>query len=202
MDEIDWFFKPANSAWKGGDGLSTLFVLRRDIDMCFGINPNTGEPFDLIDAATGGKIMVQAIWPGTMAVLAGIDLLGKFLAGSDKGGDVGKRFVAFAERFMALSPADAEVIHQLRNALLHSFGLRWEANGVLYEFVLTRGAAALLANLGERWQVDVEQLRQRFETAATEYEALLRDETHESHVVLLSGFLEMLPKYSKPIVVG
>lgn len=58
-----------------------------------------------------------------MAILAGIDLLGKFYAGEDKK-SVGKRFTNFVDKyFQPISRDDAETIYQLRNALLHSFGL-------------------------------------------------------------------------------
>ena len=79
----------------------------------WGINPDTGE-----------DVSYRALWPGAMAMLAGIDLLAKFFAGCDRPGKVGERFLLFIEQFfVGMHSTDREVIYQLRNSLLHSFGL-------------------------------------------------------------------------------
>lgn len=49
---------------------STLYLLRRDVSLCFGIDPNSGNKVDFV-----------ALFPGAMAILAGIDLLAKFVYG-------------------------------------------------------------------------------------------------------------------------
>ena len=47
---------------------STLYLLRRDIALCFGINPNNNQ-----------KVDFQALFLATMGVMAGIDLMAKFV---------------------------------------------------------------------------------------------------------------------------
>jgi hypothetical protein len=80
-------------------------MLRRDIRICLGINPDTGD-----------KIDYQAIWPGAMATLAGIDLLGKFVAGGDSPRNSGKRFRRFiTEYFETISPeASSKLVKSAR----------------------------------------------------------------------------------------
>ena len=114
---VDWFFCDPRTAPNGPDIVSQLYLLRRDIDTCFGLNPTTGE-----------RLNYQALWPGVMGILAGIDLLGKFFAGNDasggKGlGTVANRFTHFLKCSLGLSDQDANTLYQLRNSLLHSFGL-------------------------------------------------------------------------------
>ncbi len=128
MSNIDCFFRNPRLTPRRGEQLSQLYLLRRDIDTCFGTNPNTEAIWEPLDKKTKEEISCRAIWPGTMAILAGIDMLGKFLAGTDKtrGADsitVGDRFKAFATRYLGLNVPDAELIYQLRNSLLHTFGL-------------------------------------------------------------------------------
>jgi hypothetical protein len=91
-----------------------------------------------------------------MAVLAGIDLLAKFCEGSDNSGGkdkhgVGKRFKKFARKYMRLTKEEANLIYQLRNSLLHSFGLyteekdkKWRVKARYY-FQLCQGSHELIA---------------------------------------------------------
>jgi hypothetical protein len=68
MSPIDLFFQSPNNFDDNQDNFSTLFALRRDIYICMGINPN--------DNAT---IESRALFPAAMAIMAGIDLLAKFV---------------------------------------------------------------------------------------------------------------------------
>jgi hypothetical protein len=52
-----------------------------------------------LDPNTGASIQYQAVWPGAMAIFAGVDLLGKFYAGNDATDRVGDRFRGFLEAF-------------------------------------------------------------------------------------------------------
>lgn len=81
---------------------STLYLLRRDVRRCF----RRSDP---------------VYWPGAMALLAGVDLLAKFSSGSDSIGGVGQRFKNFVDSFM--NAGDGNSVYELRNALLHSFGV-------------------------------------------------------------------------------
>ncbi len=149
-----------------------------------GVNPDTG-------AATSYRVL----WPGAMAVLAGIDLLGKFLAGSDEKGKVGERFKNFLEIFLTgTSPTDQETIYQLRNSLLHSFGLYSEDKGTVYRFFLTN------ANLNpfisnrppDQYWVDIQILHREFEKAVAGYKLAL-----DADPALQAKFSAMFPKYGR-----
>src|SRR5262245_32996316 len=92
--------------------LSVLYLLRRDIRGCL----------------SERKYLI----PATMTMLAGVDLLAKFLAGDDATGKVTLRFKGFVSTyFQPLAPNDEAVIYALRNALLHSFGLYSEGRELL-----------------------------------------------------------------------
>jgi len=144
-----------------------------------------------------------------MAVLAAIDLLGKFLAGTDKT-PVRQRFTDFVVRYFGLSNRnEAYLIYQLRNSLLHSFGLYSETSDkkgnvtAVYNFVLTRGPNTLIIPSGNNfYKVDVQCLRERFEKSVAEYEAELRDTSRSDHQDLNKNFNLMFPKHAKPMIVS
>ena len=132
-----------------------------------------------------------------MAICAGIDLLGKFLAGNDARRGVRLRFTTFLTTYFGISQNDAETIYQLRNSLLHSFGLYSEvtdqAGNVVrvYKFILDRGRGALITALGgDTYLIDIEILRIEFENAITSYETQLR-----TNATLQTGFANMFPKH-------
>jgi hypothetical protein len=148
-----------------------------------------------------------------MAILAGIDFLGKFLAGTDKtrgpkSASVVQRFTGFATRYLGLTGADARVVYQLRNSLLHSFGLYSEDTGkkgsvTTYNFVLARGAGVLVKDLGnDFYRVDVQILRKLFEQAVAKYEADLRNTSRSDYRELTDRFEAMFPKHAKPMTVS
>src|SRR5689334_11965232 len=112
MADINSFFMAPSTPPVVPGVLSQLYLLRRDISTCFSIDPDNG-----------GQLSTQALWPGVMAICAGIDLLGKFLAGNDDIGGVGPRFRTFLTTFFGISQNEATTVYQLRNSLLHSFGL-------------------------------------------------------------------------------
>jgi hypothetical protein len=112
-EQLEFFFRDCTNPPKDGKVLSNLYVLRRDIFTCFGINPNDIKL----------ELNNKAIWPGVMGIMAGIDLLAKFYEGCDKNGKVRERFKKFLEEYMGISEDNSETIFQLRNSLMHSFGL-------------------------------------------------------------------------------
>ena len=116
-NDIALFFQDPTTEPGTPGKLGVLYLLRRDIRECVTIEK-------------------KILWPATMAILAGIDLLGKFYAGED-GGGVGLRFRSFVDKyFQPISDDDAETIYQLRNALLHSFGLYSKSTTNTYYFSL------------------------------------------------------------------
>jgi len=207
MPNIDWFFRDPGSAPSIPDTFSQLYLLRRDIDTCFGLNPDNGNPINGIDSGTGKPVNCKAIWPGVMGILAGIDLLGKFLAGNDEVGGsglqgVGGRFRNFLEKYLALSDQDAETIYQLRNSLLHSFGLYSEVyrKGKLrrtYRFILTQqGSGHLIQEIGDdTYEIDVQLLRRLFNSAIAHYQTDLKDTARADYDELQRNFDKMLRKH-------
>ena len=132
--------------------MSTLFLLRRDIQTCFGIDPNTNR-----------KIDFQALFPGTIAILAGIDLLAKFVY-NDKPNEVGVRYRNYVENY--IDKEHYMELYQLRNALLHSFGLYSESGGKTFRFVLSIGEDKLIRESGKgTYNIDIELLRNKFENS-------------------------------------
>lgn len=110
MTDLEFFFKYEKDI-SGKTTFSNLNLLHRDIYTCFNINPNDLQ----------STIGSSALWPGTMAIFAGIDLLAKFYSGND---DYKKSRQAFKDyTYEFIDQAYVEELYQLRNALLHSFGL-------------------------------------------------------------------------------
>jgi len=102
---------------KGFYKFSILYLLVRDIKTCFGIDPATNKNFTCKNC--GNVAFNSAQWPALMGILAGIDLLGKFYEGRD-GAGVGDRFKNFIYEDKDLLK---DVLYELRNSMLHSFGL-------------------------------------------------------------------------------
>jgi len=158
-----------------------LFLLRRDINSCLGA-----------EAGLHNRAPRQIQWPGAMGIFAGIDLLAKFLAGED-GSGVGNRFRVFVERFFHLPASEAETLYQLRNSMLHSFGLYSRAQGgVIYRFTLVAcGARPLIRHTPpEQYLVDVISLHEDFEKAVEEYHQALQGDS-----TLQQNFMAMFPNY-------
>jgi hypothetical protein len=144
--------------------LGVLYLLRRDLKQC--MTPPT-----------------EAYLPAVMLVMAGIDLLAKFYAGSDKAGSSGRRFKKFVADFMwPRSRAEIESIYQLRNALMHSFGLyskHLKKSEIVQEwkFSLQTGASQsgkMVISLGDgKYVVSARTLFQHFEAAVIQYRTRL-----------------------------
>ena len=81
VDDIELFFRSPQNFIAPPQRYSTLHLLRRDAAQCLGIDPNSGKPSSF-----------QLLWPGAMTLFAGMDLLGKFYAGSDAQSGVTERF--------------------------------------------------------------------------------------------------------------
>jgi len=179
--EADLFFREPSVPPTLPATFGILYLLRRDATQCLGVNPNTGS-----------KTMPITLWPGAMCILAGVDLLAKFWRGSDKIGQVSQRFKDFLDQyFQPLSSGDKEVIYQLRNSLLHSFGLYSEGKGKVYRFVLSAQHAPLVQfTVPETYQVDLRTLHDQFEKSIAQYQDDL-----ESATALESNFNLMFPKY-------
>ena len=158
-----------------------LHLLRRDICLCLGWDP-----------VTQTKTSHPTLWPGGMAILAGIDLIAKYFKGDDTPGQVGQRFRDFiAKYFQPITSGDEETIYQLRNALLHSFGLYSKSKTKDYHFVLTVNGSALVQSHGsDTYQIDLRSLHQKFEDSLGKYSTDLNADP-----TLQSNFLKMFVNY-------
>ena len=178
----DLFFEdPTHSRPPPGD-YGVLYLLRRDVYLCLGWDP-----------ASGTRTSHQALWPGGMAILAGIDLVAKFYKGDDAIGQVGSRFSDFVRKyFQPLSTGDEETIYQLRNSLLHSFGLYSKKGTQAYHFLLTAAGGVPFVQQPSpgNYQIDLIVLHERFEQALVKYMTDL-----ENQSLLQSYFRNMFTNY-------
>lgn len=108
-EKINLFFSKPTSVPPHPTEFSPLHLLRRHVNICLCIDPSPPDH------------NYQAIWPGAMAVLAGIDLLGAYYSGKIKG--TNKTFMDFCEKFLGLNNDDSEIIYMLRCAFIHTYGL-------------------------------------------------------------------------------
>ena len=171
-DAIHLFFEDPNIFRAPPGNFGILYLLRRDIEQCL-----------------ASKIQ----WPCAMAVMAGIDLLAKFFTGRDQSGDVGRRFQFFVKEYFHCTESEGRLIYQLRNSLLHSFGLYFEDPlGTPRRFQLQAGVGKPLIERedGGKYRVDLPTLHQRFESAVEKYrQDLFR------HSTLENNFAQMFSKY-------
>jgi hypothetical protein len=184
--EVDFFFRDPRSAPESSGVFSRLYLLRRDIFVCFELDPTSGERLP----------HGQAIWPGTVAILIGTDLLAQCLAGAD-GQGVGERFRVFAETYFKLTASEARALYQLRNAMLHSFALFSEDwKGTQYRFAFSDKSAKLITPLGnDEYAVNLAQLANSFEDSARFYFSDLCNKGLPNHALLHQNFMKIFVKY-------
>lgn len=151
--------------------LGVLYLLRRDILRCL---QNDGA----------------ILFPALMLICAGIDLLAKFYAGNDDG-NVGQRYKDYTIKyFSGISTRDAEVLYQLRNALLHSFGLySRDRQGNEYNFRIGP-ATQLVALHNGSYYVSIQLLFLEFEHSIARYRNDLASDS-----TLRTKFQRMFPWY-------
>lgn len=178
--EADLFFEPPNTRPNTTGQYGILHLLRKDIFLCMG--------YDLVNKKPVSHV---TLWPGTMAILAGIDLLAKFYAGDDNPKQVGKRFQLFITKFFQLSsPGDEETIYQLRNAMLHSFGLYSRGKTREYHFTLGQHLPQFIIYSGDVCAIDIISLHKQFENAVVAFQTAV-----DSDSVLQKHFNLIFPNY-------
>ena len=172
-----FFFNPQNSIQPPND-YGVLYLLRRDIYRCLGYNTVTWS----IDRES-------IIWPGAMTVLAGIDLLGKFYKGDDSIKGVGQRFKDYYDEY--IDNQHSEIIYQLRNSLLHSFGLSSKTKTKTYSFTVSASRDRLVEQYSETsYKIDLYSLWDRFEESIEKYKNDL-----QSNDLLKTKFEKMFKFY-------
>jgi hypothetical protein len=122
-EQIDFFFAPP-LPMQIGPSVSTLHLNRREAQDCL-LGDVIAEDSVVADPRA------HRLFATVMVIAAGLDLLGKFYAGTDKSGGsggVGDRIIDFGERFVFTGlPSACEFAEVLyygcRNPMLHSFTL-------------------------------------------------------------------------------
>ncbi|MBI5118763.1 hypothetical protein HZA56_20020 [Candidatus Poribacteria bacterium] len=177
----DLFFESPRNHIPSPRSYGVLYLLRRDICRCLERDHDTNVETSHV-----------TLWPGGMAILAGIDLLGKFHEGDDESGQVGQRFRAFiCKYFQPISAEEAETIYQLRNSLLHSFGLYSRTKSHEYRFILSASGVPLVQQMSAGcYQVDLLTLHGKFEDSVKQYAADLNADP-----MLQENFRKMFPCY-------
>lgn len=108
----------------------------------------------------------------------------------------------------AITNDQVDLVYQLRNSLLHSFGLYSEKTDnqgnvtATYYFLLTRGAGTIIQHIKDNYYLaDVQRLRELFERAVSRYEAELSDTSRQDYTEIKDNFDRMFPKHAKAISV-
>lgn len=183
QQEFDIFFFDPKISIEPPAIYGVLYLLRRDIYRCLGYNMQTWHN-------SGNGIF----WPATMTVLAGIDLLAKFYTGDDTMGNVGNRFKRFFETY--INSSNSEIIFQLRNSMLHSFGLVSKTKLKRYEFIVSSQMGELVEQFSDTiYRVDVLRLFIEFESAILKYK-----EDIKKNDDLIVNFQLMFVDYGKIII--
>jgi hypothetical protein len=185
MDEPDIiknFFLPPENFSQNDSTFSKLHLLRRDILTCYGINPNNGE-----------KINYSVLFPGTITLFAGIDLLAKLYYVNDFKLSSSKRFLNFLENTKLIRKEDANILYQLRNALVHSFGL--ESIDRTYQFILTENDIFIKSS-NNKYEISYLKLNSFFEECIFFiHKKIMTDKIFRinfTHKIKEIGFLQIL----------
>jgi hypothetical protein len=179
--DADLFFEPPTTHHPPPNRYGLLHLLRRDVIQCLGRDPTSNA-----------KLEYKALWPAAMGILAGIDLLAKYLAGEDSPRGVTKRYRAYLNGYcQPLGPDDAETLYQFRNALIHSFGLYSKSKKQVYHFGMSlRGSTLITQGASDRYTIDLPALHKRFEQSISLFQSDLDAKTN-----LQTNFKAMFPKY-------
>jgi hypothetical protein len=193
QEQIDFFFA-APQPMQTSSPVSTLHLNRREVQDCL-IGDVIAEA-----AVAADPRERQRLFASVMVIAAGVDLLGKFYAGSDKSGGkggVGDRIVEFAEKFVFTgSPSAREFAEVLyygcRNPMLHSFTLHNDRFRITQTNEL-RTAAIWRATASDRsvsYVVSVGGLYNAYVAAIRRYEEAVRTDSD-----LQAKFGAMFPNY-------
>lgn len=148
-----------------------LYHLRRNINVCMQVQQ--GEP--------------QSPWASAVLICAGIDLLAKHYAGTDEfirnrskkrepwRYAVGVRFEQFIkDYFPAPANTASKRIYDIRNNLLHSFGIYTAKPRCKYHLIVSASNPTVLQQISQtRCGVNVSGLHQAFEASILSYRAAL-----------------------------
>jgi hypothetical protein len=178
--DADLFFEPPTTHRPPPDRYGLLHLLRRDVIQCLGRDPTSNA-----------ELEHRALWPAAIGILAGIDLLAKYFAGTDRGG-VRSRYRDYLNKYCQPLGLDAaETLYQFRNALIHSFGLYSESRNKVYHFGMSfRGRTLITQGAKDCYSINLFVLHERFEQSISLFQSGLDGDTN-----LQTNFKAMFPKY-------
>lgn len=169
--QIDDFFLPPNAEpAPAGERVSTLYLLRREIQDCM-IGAVVPEEEVRLQPTR------HRIFASLMVMCSGIDLLGRFAA-RPAARSARERFVDFLETFAGLDREHGEMVLAYRNALMHSFGLYHEGrDGKHVPLVIfqTDVSLELLTQENGEWALDFDHLYGLIRLAIRNYRRALAD---------------------------
>jgi len=187
-EKVQWFFAPPEPE-QFGELRSTLHQIRREAQDCL-----LGRLVPEDRVRTEALRDPHRLFATTMVLMAGVDLMAKFVVG-DEDGSVRDRIVGYASRYMftGLPSADefAEVLYYgCRNPLLHSFNLRSKKFRVGLTNGMEKGCVVRVVGQGNMFLVSVEGVFEAFIDSLNRYRAdLVGDAT------LQANFRKMYPSY-------
>lgn len=165
--------------------ISTLYLLRREMQDCMiGV---VGAEEHVLQRPTRHRMFASL-----MVMCAGIDLLARFAARTEKRGGR-ERFIDFLETFAGLDREHGEMVLSYRNALMHSFGLYHEdANRAFVPLVVFQSdqQSAVVSPEGDGWSLSFDDLYEHLYQAIRAYRRAL-----ETDAMLRGRFESLYPKY-------
>lgn len=112
--KIDLFFKnPAEQP--DGSIQGVLYLLRREVQDCF-----IGKVVPEDQVIAESQKDRHRLFATVMVIMAGIDLLAKFYAGSDENGGVGSRIRTFAREFVFTGLPSAQLFSEVLSGVQES----------------------------------------------------------------------------------
>ena len=170
---------------KYGDGYSNLYLLRKDIWWCRGIDPSTKTKISNDAGAPFAAFLLIRILFNYIVHLSGTD------------------YQNYIRKYLPtdLSAKEAEILNRLRNALEHlSYNLVWtpdikkgEKGKIIYFAVTEENTESLMEMIDEQeneetWIVNIDQLHQAIESSINIlYKDVIKNDQLSKDILALAG---------------
>jgi hypothetical protein len=192
--DINFFFAeptvPEKDHERAKGEQSVLYLLRREAQGCLFAIRKIHPEEELLK-----RIPERRLFASSMVLFAGIDLLAKFFC--EDHGKVGVRFICFGCEYLGLSEDEASALWDVRNAIMHSFGLYVsKGHKVSIEQTCGHSRCRLVRKKKEGWRLCVGHLYPALLGAIESYKRDLDANKGD----LRERFERMFPKYGSMIV--